>query len=237
VSGGGFAERLASVRSRMEAAARRAGRDAAEVTLVGVTKRMPAERVLEAARAGIVCIGENYVQEAREKRAALEGREEARGLRWHLIGPLQRNKAREAVALFDVVETVDRAALAQALERRAAAAERVLEVLLQVNVSGEPQKAGAAPEDVASLLAECARLSHLRVTGLMTVPELASDPETTRPAFARLRTLRDALRAGPGGSGLRELSMGMSADFEVAIEEGATLVRIGTALFGPREGG
>ena len=108
-------------------------------------------------------------------------------------------------------------------------------MLLQVNVSGEPQKSGAAPDEVPALLAACAPLGHLRVAGLMTVPEVSDDPEATRPAFARLRALRDALRERPGGAGLRELSMGMSADFEVAIEEGATLVRVGTALFGPRE--
>jgi pyridoxal phosphate enzyme (YggS family) len=229
-----FATRLAAVRSRIEAAARRAGRDAREITLVGVSKRMPAERIAEAARAGLTCIGENYVQEAREKRAALADCPQA--LRWHLIGNLQRNKARDAVALFDVIETVDRAALAEELDRRTAAAGRTLEILLQVNVSGEPQKAGARPQDVAALLAACAALPHLRVTGLMTVPEAADDAEATRPAFARLRALRDALRAAPGGQNLRDLSMGMSADFEVAIEEGATLVRVGTALFGPREG-
>ena len=230
-----IAARLASIRARIATAARRAGRDPGDVTLVGVAKRMPAESVAEAARAGLTCVGENYVQEARDKRAALAGRSEAQGLRWHFIGNLQRNKARDAVALFDVVETVDRAEIARELDRRAAAAERTLEVLLQVNVSGEPQKSGAAPDEVAALLAACAPLGHLRVAGLMTVPEVSDDPEATRPAFARLRALRDALRERPGGAGLRELSMGMSADFEVAIEEGATLVRVGTALFGPRE--
>jgi len=237
VSVGSFAERLAAVRARIGAAARRAGRDPAAVTLVGVSKRMPPERVAEAARAGLACVGENYVQEAREKKAALDPLPEARALRWHLIGNLQRNKARDAVATFDVVETVDRPGLAQELERRAAQAGRAHEVLLQVNVTGEPQKAGAAPQDVAALLCACAELPHLRVTGLMTVPEAAADPERTRPCFAQLRALRDALRDAPGGAGLRELSMGMSADFEVAIEEGATLVRVGTALFGPREAG
>jgi hypothetical protein len=232
---GGFAERLASVRARMAAAAQRAGRDPREITLVGASKRMPAASVAEAARAGLACVGENYVQEAREKRAALADCAEAQGLRWHLIGNLQRNKAREAVALFDVIETLDRAELAQELERRAAAAGRTLEVFLQVNVSGEPQKAGAQPEAVPALLAACAGLSHLRVTGLMTVPEVADDAEATRPSFARLRALRDALRAESDAASLRELSMGMSTDFEVAIEEGATLVRVGTALFGPRE--
>lgn len=232
----GIAERLASVRSRIDAAARRAGRDPREVTLVGVSKRMPAESIAEAARAGLSCVGENYVQEAREKRAALADCPEAQGLSWHLIGHLQRNKARDAVALFDVVETIDREEIARELDRRAAAAGRVLEALIQVNVSGEPQKAGARPEELGALVAACAGLPHLQVTGLMTVPEAAASADDARGAFARLRTLRDALRKAPGGSGLAHLSMGMSADFEVAIEEGATLVRVGTALFGPRGG-
>lgn len=230
-----FAVRLASVRARIAAAARRAGRDPDAITLVGVTKRMPAEHVAEAARAGLGFVGENYVREAREKRAALARCPEAQTLRWHLIGNLQRNKARDAVALFDVIETVDRVELANEIDRRAAESGRTLEVLLQVNVSGEPQKAGASPSDTPALLAACEALRHLRVTGLMTVPEIASDPEATRPAFARLRALRDALRERPEGAHLRELSMGMSADFEVAVEEGATLVRVGTALFGSRE--
>lgn len=229
-----IAERLASIRVRIASAARRAGRDPAEVTLVGVAKRASAERVAEAARAGLGCIGENYVQEARDKRAALADRPEARRLRWRLIGRLQRNKARDAVALFDVIETVDREPLARELDRRAAEAGRTLEVLLQVNVSREPQKAGIDPAEAPALLAACATLPHLRVCGLMALPEISDDPEATRPAFARLRALRDALRDAPGGASLRELSMGMSADFEVAIEEGATLVRVGTALFGAR---
>jgi pyridoxal phosphate enzyme (YggS family) len=231
-----FAERLASVRARMDAAARRAGRDPRGITLVGVSKRMPTVRVAEAAQAGLVCVGENYVQEAREKRAALAECAQTRGLRWHLIGSLQRNKVRDALTIFDVIETVDRSALAEEIERRAAALGRRFDVLLQVNVSGEPQKTGAAPEDLPALAQACAALPHLRVTGLMTVPEASDDPEATRPAFAGLRRLRDSLRGAPGCETLRELSMGMSADFEVAIEEGATLVRVGTALFGRREG-
>ena len=234
---GALAGRLADVRARIAAAARRAGRDPDDVTLVGVTKRVAAARVAEAARAGLGCIGENYVQEAKEKLLALAAFPEARALRRHFIGPLQRNKARDAVALFDVIESVDRASLARELDRRAAAAGRTLEVLLQVNVSGEPQKSGVSPEDAAALLDACAALPALRVAGLMTVPEIAEEPEATRPAFAALRALRDTLRARPAGAGLRHLSMGMSADFEVAVEEGATLVRVGTAIFGPREAG
>ena len=235
-TGNDVAARLAEVRARIDAAALRAGREPREVTLVGVTKRVPAERMLEAARAGLICIGENYVQEARAKFAVLASAPEASALRWHLIGNLQRNKARDAALLFDVIETVDRIELATELERRAAAAGRELDVLLQVNVSGEPQKAGVAPGDAPALLAACAPLAHLRVRGLMTVPEATPLPEEGRAAFARLRELRETLRDSEGGESLTELSMGMSADFEVAIEEGATLVRVGTAIFGSREG-
>lgn len=231
------AERLDRVRTRIARAAERAGRLAADVTLVGVSKRMPAEAVLEAARAGLACVGENYVQEARAKRQALFEEPDARGLRWHLVGPLQRNKARDAVRLFDVIESVDRATLADEMERHAALAGRRVSVLLQVNVSGEAQKAGVAPDAAEALLAHCAALPHLAVEGLMAVPEATDDPESVRPAFAALRAMRDALRAGPHGASLRHLSMGMSADFEVAIEEGATLVRVGTAIFGPRTAG
>ena len=206
--------------------------------MVGVTKRVPAERVAEALRAGLGVLGENYVQEARAKADALARLLGAGGPhpRWRLIGRLQRNKARDAVALFEAVETLDRAELAAELDRRAADAGRSLEVLLQVNLSEEAQKGGAAAEELPALLAACADLPHLRVAGLMTVPAASSDPEAALPVFARLRALAAALRDVPGGAGLRELSMGMSADFEVAIEEGATLVRVGTALFGPRGG-
>lgn len=234
---GGIRERLADVRARIAAAAFRAGRDPAEVTLIAVSKRVPAERIREAVDAGQRVFGENYVKEAVAKmRALAAGGALPRDLRWHLIGRLQRNKARDAVRHFDSVETVDRPDLAAELERRAAGQGRAVEVLLQVNLSREPQKAGVSEEALPELLARCAALPHLRVVGLMTLPEPAADPERLRPVFARLRALRDSLRSAPGGGNLRELSMGMSADFEVAVEEGATRVRVGTALFGPRPG-
>lgn len=232
-----IAGRVAAVRERIEAAAARAGRRADEVTLVAVTKRQPLARIAAGVAAGLRVLGENYVQETRDKQpelAAQVGEEVAARLRWHLIGPLQRNKAKLAVGLFDAVETVDGARLARELDKRAGAAERELDVLLQVNLSEEPQKAGVAEAELPALLAECATLPHLRVVGLMTLPRLGEAPEHSRPAFARLRALRDTLQADPGGHRLRELSMGMSSDFDVAIEEGATLVRVGTALFGPR---
>jgi len=237
------AARLAALRARIASAARRVGRDPAAVTLVGVSKRVTAERVVEAVAAGLQDLGENYVQEAKPKRAAVEAALAARGLpppRWHGIGRLQRNKSRDAVALFDVLHTVDRAELAAELERRLAAdpshaGRRRLEVLLQVSLCGEPQKGGATPEELPALLEACAKLPSLEVTGLMTIPADGLAPDALRAVFARLRETAQALRGMPGGAGLAKLSMGMSSDFETAIEEGATHVRVGTALFGPRE--
>jgi pyridoxal phosphate enzyme (YggS family) len=234
----GMADRLAAVRERIAAAARRAGRDPASVTLVGVAKRKSADEVVAAVRAGIRHIGENYVQEAVAKIPEVLEKLRVEGLgppRWHFIGRLQRNKCGPVVARFDCLETVDRPALGDALERRAAAAQRHLAVLLQVNVSGEAQKGGADPEALPALLEAAAAWPHLSVTGLMAIPAAAADPEAARPAFARLRALRDALCQRPDARALHELSMGMSADYEVAIEEGATIIRVGTALFGARD--
>jgi pyridoxal phosphate enzyme (YggS family) len=229
------AQRVAAVRARIAAAAERARRAPEDITLVGVTKRQPLERVLAGIRAGVTHLGENYVQEARDKIPAIES---ALGgsphLCWHLIGHLQRNKAKLVPALFDSVETVDRVELAQALDRRAQLHGERLEVLLQVNVSGESQKSGAAEDELAALWRACRDFESLVVRGLMAIPTASAEPEHNRPAFARLRELRDTLRAEPGGDDLRELSMGMSGDFEVAIEEGSTRVRVGTALFGER---
>jgi hypothetical protein len=232
------AARLAAVQGRIAAAARRAGRGEGEITLVGVAKRQPAERVAAACRAGLRCVGESYLQEARARIPRVRALLAESGIpapRWHFVGRLQRNKAREVARRFDVVESVDREELGRELERGAQEREGPLEVLLQVDLSGEPRKGGVAPEALPELLAASAGWTHLRVVGLMAIPAAASDPEASRPAFARLRALRDGLRARPAGASLRELSMGMSADFEVAIEEGATWVRVGTALFGARE--
>ncbi len=236
-----IAERLTALQERIAAAARRSGRSPDAVRLVGVSKRVDPERIAAAVEAGLRDLGENYVQELRDKRPAVEAQLEARGgrtagaLRWHLIGPLQRNKVRPALELVDRIASVDRLSLAEEIEKRAAAAGRRIEVLLQVNVSEEPQKAGVLPDALPELLSACRPLEHLTVCGLMAIPAASDDPERSRPAFARLRHLRDSLRNGPGGDELVELSMGMSGDFEVAIEEGATEVRVGTALFGPRE--
>jgi MAF protein len=233
----GVGDRVRAVQERIERACRRAGRPVGEVRLVGVCKGQPPERVAAAVRAGLTELGENYVQELREKRLAVEAlldRAAAARLRWRLVGGLQRKKARAVVSLVDAVDSLDRESLAVELDRHAAAAGRVLEACIQVNLSREPQKGGVPEEGAAELLARCAPLESLRVVGLMTIPAENPSPEASRPVFARLRELRDTLRESPGGEELRELSMGMSGDFEIAIEEGATLVRVGTALFGPR---
>jgi pyridoxal phosphate enzyme (YggS family) len=232
----GVAANLAALRARIAEAARRAGRDPAGVALIGVAKKHSAEAVVEAVAAGLRDVGENFAQEAREKIPAVQAALAARGLappRWHFLGQLQRNKARLVVPLFDAVQTVDRLDLAEELSRRAAAAGRALDVLLQVNVDAEPQKGGAAPGELPALLAAVRTLPALALRGLMAIP--APQPDM-RPAFARLRALRDDL-ARASGAALPVLSMGMSDDFEAAVAEGATCVRIGTALFGQRGAG
>ncbi|HEU4431431.1 MAG TPA: YggS family pyridoxal phosphate-dependent enzyme [Myxococcota bacterium] len=228
-----IAQNVAALRERIEAAALRAGRRAADVTLLGVAKKQSVDAVVAAVAAGVREIGENFAQEAREKIPRVRELLAARGLpepRWHFLGQLQRNKARLVAPLFDCVQTVDRIDLAQELSRRAAAAGHTLEVLLQVNVDAEPQKGGAEPSELETLLAATRALPALAVRGLMAIPEPRAD---MRPAFARLRSLRDDLER-TSGAALPVLSMGMSDDFEAAIAEGATCVRIGTALFGAR---
>ena len=227
------AANVARVRERIAAAARRCGRPADEVTLVAVTKGVDPSRVLAAATCGVTDFGENRVQEAVPKITALRG-QGLSAARYHMIGHLQRNKARQAVQVFAVVHTLDSASLAAALSQRAAAGGRVVDVLVQVNVVREPQKSGVAPDALPSVLRDAAALPALRVIGLMTIAPQADDPERARPVFRRLRELRDGLVRADAASSLAELSMGMSDDFEVAVEEGATLVRIGRAIFGPR---
>ncbi len=216
------AEQLARVRERMATACRRAGRSPDEVTLVGVSKGVPAPRVAEAHAAGLQDMGENRVQEAADKIEALAGQ----GIRprWHLVGHLQTNKAKTVTGLFAILHSVDSVRLAQALSRRA---REPLPILLEVNVAQEASKFGFTPREVASALRSIADLPNLDVRGLMTVAPQTDQPESVRPVFQRLRELRDEL-------GLRELSMGMTNDFEVAIEEGATMVRVGRAIFGER---
>jgi pyridoxal phosphate enzyme (YggS family) len=231
------AERLRMTLARVAAAAARAGRSPAEIALCGVSKQVPAEAIAEAVAAGLAHVGENYVSEAKAKRPALEAALASRRLappRWHFVGRLQRNKARAVAEGFDCLHSLDRPELCDALGRHASAAGRTLEVLVQVNFAGEAQKGGAPPDTVGALLRACRRWPALRAVGLMTIPPADPDPERSRPVFAALRALREKLRDTPEGAGLRELSMGMTADFEVAIEEGATILRIGTAIFGAR---
>lgn len=228
-----MAERIATVSARIRAAAERAGRPADAVTLVAVSKTVPAETVRLAYAAGLRVFGENRVQEARDKITALADLD----IRWELIGHLQSNKAGRAAELFSRVQSVDSVALAQALNTRAAASGHTLPILLEVNVAGEASKSGFTLEAVEAAAREIATLEHLRPDGLMTVAPLVEHAQDVRPVFRRLRELaerlRDAVPVG-GDGGWHELSMGMSDDFEVAIAEGATLVRIGRALFGER---
>jgi pyridoxal phosphate enzyme (YggS family) len=219
---------IARVRGRIDAAARRAGRDPAGVTLVGVTKTVDAARVREAVEAGLRDLGENRVQEAEAKMPLLEGLP----VRWHLIGHLQSNKAARAAGMFDRVHSVDREEVALRLDRAAAARPAPLPVLIQVDLGREPTKHGVREEALPGLLERLLGLKHLHVQGLMTIPPESADPEGARPWFRRLRELRDGLSGAAGP--LPELSMGMTEDFEVAVEEGATLVRVGRAIFGDR---
>jgi len=220
--------RLEGVLARIRAAAARAGRDAGEITLIGVTKTVAPGAIREAVDLGLGHLGENRVQEAQAKVAVL-----GRIARWHMIGHLQSNKAARAVELFDEVQSVDRAGLATELARRARERGVRLPVLLEVNVSGEATKFGVAPVDLPALAEVVRGLPELELRGLMTVGRPVAAAEAARADFARLRELRDAC-ARRVGAPLAELSMGMSQDFEVAIEEGATAVRVGTAIFGPR---
>jgi PLP dependent protein len=210
---------LGRVQEAVARACARVGRSPDDVLLIAVSKTMDVERVRLAIAAGVAALGENRVQEAKEKIEAL-----GRPVPWHLIGSLQTNKARDAARLFDWIHSVDRLDLAQELSRRA---DRALNILLQVNLGDEPQKGGVAPAELKRLHEMVAALPNLKVRGLMAIPPATEQPEQARPFFRQLRELREQL-------GLEHCSMGMSADFEVAIEEGATMVRVGTAIFGPR---
>ncbi len=228
------AANVAGVRERIAAGARRSGRRAEDVTLVAVSKGVAPSRILAAAEGGVTDFGENRVQEAVPKISVLRG--QLAGLtRWHMVGHLQRNKVRQAADVFAVVHSVDSAALAAALSRHLASPGRMLDVLVQVNVAGEPQKFGMAPDGLPALLRQVVGLPGLRVIGLMTIAPQAGDPETVRPVFRRLRELRDDVARLGVAPSLVHLSMGMSDDFEVAVEEGATMVRVGRAIFGPRD--
>ncbi|HEX3580934.1 MAG TPA: YggS family pyridoxal phosphate-dependent enzyme [Thermoanaerobaculia bacterium] len=214
-----IAAHLAAVNARIEAACMKAGRKREEVTLVAVSKTFPAEAVTNAIAAGATHVGENKVQEAREKKPLVQG-----NARWHLIGHLQSNKAKDAVRLFDVIETVDSVELAEKLGKAALAIGKKQEILIQVNVGREEQKSGADPTDVPALAREMAGIDGISLRGLMAIPPFDQEP---RPYFRSMRELQQR-------TGVAELSMGMSEDFEIAIEEGSTIVRVGRAIFGAR---
>ncbi len=225
------AARLAAIEERIEAACRRAGRERADVTLLGASKGQPIERLRAAWEAGLADFAENRVQEAMGKAAELPA-----GVRWHLIGPLQKNKAKKAVALFRSVHSLDRLEIGEALARHAAEAGRRLPCFLEVNLGGEASKHGFAPEALPAAVETLLGLSALEIAGLMAIPPYDPDPERSRPYFRSLRELARGLAERFGRERFGSaLSMGMSEDFEVAVEEGATHLRVGTALFGPRE--
>jgi pyridoxal phosphate enzyme (YggS family) len=214
-------EKIDQIETRIHNAAAWAGRGRSDITLIAVTKKFPASVIEEAYQLGLREFGENYVQEFEAKRAALQ---DCVGARFHLIGHLQSNKSKKASEIFQVIQTVDTAKLARRLDEE----RRPLDVMIEVKLSSEEAKAGAAPEDVPALADAIRKCLHLRLLGLMTMPPWSDDGEQSRPYFARLRELAER-------NHLTHLSMGMSHDLEVAIEEGATIVRIGTALFGPRK--
>jgi pyridoxal phosphate enzyme (YggS family) len=229
-----ISDNLDQIRERIALAARRANRNPDEIQLLAVSKTVSPERILEAYEAGQRLFGENRVQEFSAKRA---GTAAAKGARWHMIGHLQSNKANTAVELFDAIDSLDSTALAEKLNASAASLGKVLPVLLELNVGGEESKSGLRPDspEVDQLLAAAAGWDHLRICGLMTVPPFSSDPEGARPFFRVLVQYRDQIASrNLKGVCMDVLSMGMSHDFEVAIEEGSTCVRIGTAIFGER---
>ncbi len=242
-------ENLLKVTERIEKAARRVGRDPAEVKLVAVSKTVEPARIKEGIEAGISILGENYVQEAQKKieeigrpacteppsRSLSEGRRFGEGtpVAWHFIGHLQSNKAKYAVRLFDMIHSIDSLPLAAELNRRAEQAGQVMKVMVEVNLSGESTKFGTEEGRVSDLVKGILKLSHLSLEGLMTMPPYFESPEMGRPYYIQLRSLKE--RMEKGGIPLKELSMGMSNDFEIAIEEGATYIRVGTAIFGERK--
>ena len=223
-----LADNLNSIQQRIASACDRAGREPGSVTLLAVTKAQPPEIIDEAARIGLTLFGENKIQEAKTKIPLCSGR-----LRWHFIGHLQTNKCRDAVELFEMVQSVDSLRVAEEIHRRAEQAGKRMPILLEVNLAGEASKFGYRPEQLLAELPKLNALNRLEIHGLMTVPPWTPEAETVRPVFRRMRELKAQCEQALGAP-LLHLSMGMSGDFEVAIEEGATMVRIGTALFGTR---
>ncbi len=224
-------KRIQNIKKRIEETAVGCGRDPSTVRLVAVSKTIPVNRVKEAIEAGVTVFGENYVQEAREKFSQLA----TYPVSWHFIGHLQSNKAKYAVRLFDMIHSVDTLKLARELNKQAQKNAKIQNILIQINISKESSKSGADAENVLDLIDKVRHLENLSVKGLMTMPPFFNDPEKARPYFSGLRNLRDRIRQETSPEiALDELSMGMTGDFEAAIQEGATLVRIGTAIFGER---
>jgi len=225
-------EQIDMIRQRVAEAARKSGRSASDVRLMAVTKTVDDRRIMEAIAAGVDMVGENYVQEARRKIELM-----GKSIEWHLIGHLQTNKAKYAVRLFNMIHSLDRLDLALELDKRSRLAGVVMPALIEVNISGEETKRGVPHRDALALIREVSALENLSVQGLMTMPPWFDDPEQARPFFASLRELRDRVaREGFPRVEMRELSMGMSQDYEVAVEEGATIVRVGRSIFGERPG-
>jgi len=223
-----ISENLSAIQQRIRAACERAGRAADSVTLLAVSKTHPPETIQAVAELGQISFGENKIQEAKAKIPLCPGR-----CRWHFIGHLQSNKCRDAVDLFEMIQSVDSLALAQEINKRADAAGKTMKVLLEVNVAGESSKFGYAPEKLLDELKQINALPKIEIHGLMTIAPWTPEPEKVRPVFRKLRELKQRAEQELGAL-LPELSMGMSGDYEIAIEEGATIVRVGTALFGQR---
>ena len=228
-------DRIRNVRERIDRACERSGRDAGSVTLIAVSKTFPMSSVEEAYQAGIRHFGENRVQELTAKSKSLPGIRENGDVHWHMIGHAQRNKAKDVISHADMLHSLDSLRLANELNRRAEMADVVLPCMVQVNVSGETSKFGLQPEDVKAFIEEVISFEHIDVTGLMTLAAPVQDPEEVRPQFQLLRTIRDEIRGSDKRlNGFNHLSMGMSGDFEVAVEEGATHIRVGSLIFGSR---
>ncbi|MBW2600251.1 MAG: YggS family pyridoxal phosphate-dependent enzyme [Deltaproteobacteria bacterium] len=223
-------DNIREIRGNIAEAATKSGRSPSEIRLMAVTKTVDDDRILEAIGAGVDIMGENYIQEAKRKIEKMDV-----DVKWHMIGHLQSNKAKYAVRLFDMVHSVDRISLAAELDKRSASAGRVTNILVEVNVSGEESKNGVGLNEAINLVREVSLFDNLSIRGLMTMPPWFDDPEDARPYFVALRELRDKIIVEDmKGVEMRELSMGMSGDYGVAVEEGATIVRIGTAIFGAR---
>jgi pyridoxal phosphate enzyme (YggS family) len=226
-----IADKLAEVKSNIVEAARACGRDPAEIRLIAVSKTVESELIAEACDCGQYLFGENRVQEALEKIDLLKGKE----IHWHLIGHLQKNKVKYIIGQFDLVHSIDSFSLAETVHKKSQEQRTVTKILMQVNISGEESKFGLPPDQLQDTLVRVSQLSGVKVKGLMTIPPMQSDPEVSRKYYAQLRKLRDEMaRQSIENIQLDELSMGMSNDYRVAVQEGATLVRVGTAIFGDR---